>query len=78
VGNQEGESLGVAGLGLQDRPELPDGFVTLTSGQQETGQVHAERDIVRERGDSVPQARDHGMLVIHTVTPVLFVWFMQP
>jgi hypothetical protein len=39
--------------------------------------VHAERKIIWKRGNSVSQAGDHGMLVVHTVTPVLFVWFMQ-
>ena len=73
VGHQQTEGLGVARVSLEDRAEVRDGLVCLPGGQQEAGQVHAEREIVRKRRHSVSQARDHGMLVVHAATPVLFV-----
>jgi hypothetical protein len=47
--------------------------LTPVSGlEQQAGQVHAERKIVWKRRYGIPEARDHGMLVIHAA-PGVFV-----
>ena len=57
---------------------MGDRLVPVAGLEQQAGQVHAERKIVWKRRHGVSQACDHGVLVIHAATPVLFVWFMQP
>ena len=62
---------------MQDGAEVGDRLVPVAGVEQQAGQVHAERKIVWKRGYSVSQARDHGMLVIHAATPVLFVCLVR-
>jgi hypothetical protein len=44
---------------------MRDRLVAEACPQQQRGQMHAEREVVWKRCYSVPQARDHGMLVFH-------------
>ena len=77
VRHQQSKGLRVGRVGLENGAEVGDGLVRLSGGQQEVGQVHAEREIVGKRRNSVSQARDHCMLVVHAATPVLFVCLVR-
>lgn len=70
--DQETQRLGVAGIGLQDRAEVRDRLIAVSDLEQQASQVHAERKIVWKRRYGIPEARDHGMLVIHAA-PGVFV-----
>lgn len=52
-------------------------LVAMPGPEQQAGQVHAERKILGKRSNSVSQARDHGMLVVHAATPVMFVCLVR-
>ena len=66
VSDQQVQGSGVAGIGLQDRGEVADRLVAMTGRDQHLSQVEPESDVVRERGYSIPQARDDGLLSIHS------------